>query len=58
MVVRIGRVQGCCKGQPVSNVEVIEEMRELRACMEAMELGIQRDPVAGDASETEGDEKE
>ena len=51
MVVRIGR------GRPVANAEVIEEMRELRDLIATMELGRQRDLVAGDVSEPEGDEQ-
>lgn len=37
MVVCIGRGQGRGRGRPVANVEVIEEMRDLRAHIEAME---------------------
>ena len=58
MSVRIGRGRGRGRGQPVANAEVIEEMRELRDCMEAVELGRQRDPVERDVSEPEGDEQE
>ena len=45
MVVRIGRGRGHGRGQPTKNVEVIEEMRELRDCMEAVELGRQKGEV-------------
>ena len=38
-------------------MEVIEEMRELRACLEAMETDRRRDPEAGDISEPEDEEK-
>ena len=58
MAVHIGRGRGRGRGQPVANAEVIEEMRELRARIVAMELGRQRDPVAGDVSEPEGDEQD
>ena len=37
MCIDIGR--GCGRGHPVANAEVIEELRELRARMAAVELG-------------------
>ena len=58
MAVCISRGRGHGRGQPVENAEVIEEMRELRARMEAVELGRQRDTVVGYVSELEGDEQE
>ena len=58
MVVRIGRGRGRGRGRPLANDKVIEEMREVRARMGAVELGRQRDPVEGDVSEPEGDEQE
>ena len=39
------------------NAEVMEEMRELRARLEAMETDRRRDPEAGDVSEPEDEEK-
>ena len=39
MVACISRGRGCGRGRPIENAEVIEEMRELRARIEAMELG-------------------
>ena len=58
MAVRIGRGRGRGRGQPVANAEVIEEMRELRACIVAMKFDRQRDLVVGDVSEPEGDEQD
>ena len=57
MVARIGRVRGRDRGQPGGNVEVLEEMRELRARLEAMETLRQRDPEAGDVSEPKDEEQ-
>ena len=39
------------------NAEVMEEMRELRARLEAMETDNRRDPEAGDVSEPEDEEQ-
>ena len=58
MVVCIGRGQGRGRGRPVANAEVIEKIRELRDRISTMELGRQRDPVAKDVSEPEGDEQD
>jgi hypothetical protein len=44
---RVGRARGRGRGRPTTNVEVLEEMRELRARLEAMDLDRQRDPEAG-----------
>ena len=44
MAVCIGRARGCGRGRPAANEEVLEEMRELRTHMAAMDLGKQRDP--------------
>ena len=57
MVARIGRVRGCDIGQPRGNAEVLEEIRELRACLEAMETDRWRDPEVGDVSEPEDEEQ-
>ena len=38
-------------------MKVIEEMRELRECLEAMEMDRRRDPEVGDVSEREDEEK-
>ena len=57
MVAHIGRERGHDGGQPEVNAEVMEEMRELRACLEAMEIDRRRDPEAGDVSEPEDEEK-
>ena len=58
MDVRIGKGRGHGRGRPVANVEVIEEMRELRARIASMELGRKRDPVAGYVSDPEGDDQD
>ena len=58
MAVRIGRGRGRGRGRPTTNAEVMEEVRELRARMPTMELGRQRDLVAGDVSELEKEEHE
>ena len=39
------------------NVEIMEEMRELRAHLGAMEIDKWRDPEAGDVSEPKDEEK-
>ena len=39
------------------NTKVMEEMRELRACLEAMETDRRRDLEARDVSEPEDEEK-
>ena len=57
MVVRIGRVRGRDRGRPRGNTKVLEEMRELRARLEAMETDKRRDPEAGDVSEPVDEEK-
>jgi hypothetical protein len=57
MVVRIGRARGHGRGRPTTNAKVLEEMRELRSLMEAMELGRQRDREAGDVSEPAEEEQ-
>jgi len=57
MALRVGRARGRGRGQSAANAEVLEEMKELRARMEAMELGRQRDPEAGDVSEPEEEEQ-
>ena len=57
MAVRIGRARGFDRGRPPRNVEVLEEMRELRARLEAMETDRRRDPEAGDVSEPEDEEQ-
>ena len=57
MVAHIVRARGCDRGQLGGNVEVLEEMRELRAFLEAMEKNRRRDPEARDISEPEDEEK-
>ena len=57
MVARIGRERGRDRGRPRGNTEVLEEMRELRAHLEAMEIDIRRDPEVGDVSEPEDEEQ-
>ena len=57
MATRIGRVRGHDRGQQGGNAEVLEEMRELTARLEAMETYRQRDPKAGDVSEPKDEEK-
>ena len=48
MAACIGKARGHDRSRPTMNVEVMEEMRELRACLEAMEKDIRRDlEVAG-----------
>ena len=39
------------RGRPVANVELMEQMRDMYARMEAMELARQREPDLGDDSE-------
>ena len=53
MAARIGRARGRDRGRPRGNAEVLEEMRELRAHLEAMEMDRWRDLEAGDISEPE-----
>ena len=53
MAARIGRDRGCDRGRPGGNVEVLEEMRDLKARLEAMETDRRRDLKAGDVSELE-----
>ena len=57
MVARIGRVRGHDRGRLGRNIELLEEMRDLRAHLEAMEMDRRRDPEAGDISELEDEEK-
>ena len=51
--VLVGRGRGGRRGRPVSNVEVMEELRILREEMVAMREVGRRDPEAGDFSEAE-----
>ena len=53
MATRVGRARGHDRGLPTMNAEVMEEMRELRAHLEAMETDIQRDLEERDVSELE-----
>ena len=53
----IGRERGRDRGRPRGYTEVLEEMRELRERLEAMEMDRQRDPEAGDVSEPKDEEK-
>ena len=48
---------GLDRGRPGGNTEVLEEMRELRERLEAMETDRKRDPEAGDVSEPEDEEQ-
>ena len=57
MVAPVGRARGCNRGRPAVNTEVMEEMRELRACLEDMETDRRRDLEAGDVSEPEDEEQ-
>ena len=50
MATHIG-IRGHGRGQPEENMETMEEMRDMRACMEAIEINRQRDPEARDMSE-------
>ena len=52
MAACIGRAIGHHIGRPGGNAKVIEEMRELRACLVAMEIDRRRDPEEGDISES------
>ena len=45
------------RGQLVVNAEAMEEVRELRAHLEAMEIDRRRDPQARDVSEPEDEEQ-
>ena len=58
MDVCIGKRRGRGRGRPVANEGVIEEMRELRGHIVAMELGKQREPVARDVSDPKGDDQD
>ena len=57
MAAHIGRARGRDIGRLGGNIEVLEEMRELRAHMESMETNIWRDPKARDLSEPENEEQ-
>ena len=57
MVAHIGRARGRDRGRPGGNTEVLEEMRELRARLEAMETDRQRDLKAGDVIEPNDEEQ-
>ena len=57
MVARIRRARGRDKGQPVGNAEVLEEMRDLRAHLEAMKIDRQRDLEERDVSEPRDEEQ-
>ena len=57
MASRVGRARVRDRGRPGGNTEVLEKMRELRACLDAMETDKRRDPKAGDVSELEDEEK-
>ena len=56
MAACIGR-RGNGRGWPTTDMDVMEVMREMRACMEAMEIDTWRDPEAGDMSEPENEEQ-
>ena len=43
MATCIGRARGCDRGWLGGNVEVLEEMRELRECLESMEMDRRRE---------------
>ena len=47
MATHIGKARGHEKGRTAVNVEVMEEMRELRPHLEAMETNRRRGPEAG-----------
>ena len=53
MVVVIETARGHDRGRPGGNVEVLEEMRDLRAHLEAMETNRRTYPETGDISEPE-----
>ena len=57
MVARVGKAIGHDKGQPTVNAEIMQEMRELRAHLGAMEIDKWRDLEAGDVSEPEDEEQ-
>ena len=57
MAAHIGRARGHDRGRPGGNVEFLEEMRDLRARMEAMEMDRRRYPEVGDISEPEDEEQ-
>ena len=57
MAACIRRARGRDIGRMGGNIEVLEEMRELRAHLEAMETDRRRDPEAGDVSELEDEEQ-
>ena len=47
MVAHTGKERGHDRGQPGGNVEVLEERRELRECLESMEINRQRERLEG-----------
>ena len=53
MAACIGRARGHDRGRPTVNAEVMEDVRELRARLEAMEIDKRRDLESGDVSEPE-----
>ena len=57
MVARIGRARARGRGRPGGKAKVLEEMRELRAHLEAMETDRRRNPKARDVSEPEDEEQ-
>ena len=57
MAARIGRARGCDRGRLVGNEKVLDEIRELRERLEAMEKDRRRDLEEGDVSEPEDEEQ-
>lgn len=60
MAIRMRGGRAGWRGRHVANVELMEQMRVMQARLEAMELGIHREPELGDVSDPEekGNEKE
>ena len=57
MATCIGRERGHDRGRPGGNEEILEEMRELRAHLEAMEMDKRRDPGERDVSEPKDEDQ-
>ena len=58
MAIRMRGGRAGCRGRPVANVELMEQMRVMQARLEAMELGRHREPDLGDVSDPEGEGNE
>ena len=57
MVAHVGKTRGFDRGRPTVNAKVMEEVRDLRARVEAMETNKRRDQEPRDVSEPEDEEQ-